>query len=177
VRGRLVEFVAAYQKDGRAALGRYLDKPEARSVEEATSLLLDQIQARVLKETVGAFLAGYPTSRVAGVRDRLHWNVRDFGYRPVTSIVHTVAFDPDAGVPASWIAAETVYSSHYFDARLQLIVLYADAADPKRTYALYGDRMLFDDEVGGVRRRMLRSGVVKDVRKQLNALAATYAGR
>jgi hypothetical protein len=49
----------------------------------------------------------------------------------------------------------------------QLLGLYADTGNRERTYALYGDRLLFDDEVGSVQRRMLRSSVVADVRKRL----------
>ena len=139
LRGRIVEFVAAYQKEGRAALGRYLDKPDARSVPEATGILLDH-----------------------------------YGYRPVTSILHTVGFDPGAGEPVGLVAAETLYSSHYFDARLQLLGFYTDTENRERTYALYGDRLLFDDEVGGIQRRMLRSSLVADVRKRLEKLGASY---
>jgi hypothetical protein len=173
VRRRMVEFVATYQKEGRAALGRYLDKPNARSVPDATGILLDQMKARVLMETVRTHLGGYP-KKVRGTRDRLHWNVRDYGYRPVTSIVHTVEFDPEADEPASIIAAETLYSSHYFYARLQLFVLYTDSERPDRTYALYGDRMLFDDTVGSVQRKIIRRGVVDDVRKRLEKVGESY---
>jgi hypothetical protein len=173
LRGRLVEFVAAYQKEGRGALGRYLDKPDARSVPEATGLLLDQMKAALLVETVRTHLRDYPKSRLPGTRDRLHWNIRNYGYRPVTSVLHTVAFDPGAGEPAELIAAETLYSSHYFDARLQLLGFYTDSENPEQTYALYGDRLLFDDEVGSMQRRILRSSVVADVRKRLQKAGET----
>lgn len=170
VRRRIVEFVVAYQKDGRAAFGTYLDKPDARTLPEATGMLLDQMKVGPLVETVRTHLRGYPKTRLPGARDRLHWNVRDQGYRPVTSIVHTVAFDPGAGEPAELIAAETLYSSHYFYARLQLLGLYTDTANPEQAYAIYGDRLLFDGELGNIQRRMLRSGVVDDVRKRLEKL-------
>jgi hypothetical protein len=125
-------------------------------------------------ETVRTHLRDYPKARLPGARDRLHWNVRDYGYRPVTSIVHTVAFAPGAGEPAGLIAAETLYSSHYFDARLQLLGLYADTESRERTYALYGDRLLFDDEVGSMQRRILRSSVVTDVRNRLEKVGESY---
>jgi hypothetical protein len=169
---RMVEAVAAYQKEGRAALGRYVDKPGALSVTEATGMLLDQMKAKPVVEKVRTHLAGYPASRLPGARDRMHWNVRDHGYRPVTSIVHTVVFDPGAGEPARLLAAETLYSSHYFYARLQLLGLYADAADPNRSYALYSDRLYFDGEVGRIQRSLLRSSVVADLQKQLQKLGA-----
>jgi hypothetical protein len=173
MRSRMVEFATTYQKEGRAALGRYFDKPDARSVPEATGILLDQMKARVLLETVRTHLRDYP-KKIAGTRDRLHWNVRDYGYRPVTSIVHTVSFDPEAGEPARIIAAETLYSSHYFYARLQLFGLYTDTENPDQTWALYGDRLLFDDTVGTLQRRMVRSSVVDDVRTRLADVAARH---
>ena len=174
VRRRMVAFVTDYQKEGRAALGRYLDKPAARSVPEATDLLLDQIKGRIFAETVRSHFRDYPKSRLRGARDRIYWNVRDYGYRPVTSIVHTVALEPGGSEPAELVAAETLYSSHYFDARLQLLALYTDTADQKQTYALYVDRLLFDGEVGSIQRRMLRSGVVDDLRKRLGGLGQRY---
>jgi hypothetical protein len=174
VRRRMVEFVAAYEKQGRAAFGQYLDKPAARSLPEATGMLLDQLKAGPIVEKLSAYLRGYPKATLPGARNRLHWNVRDYGYRPVTSIVHTVAFDPGAGGPARLIAAETLYSSHYFDARLQLLGLFGDTANGNQTYAVYGDRLLFDDKLGSVQRRLLRSSVVDDVRKRLAKVGKSY---
>ena len=174
VRRRMVDFVAAYQKEGRAALGRYVDKPTpARSWRPPTSSW-SRCRPERCAETVRTHFGGYPKSRVRGARDRLHWNVRDYGYRPVTSVVHTVAFDPEAGEPAMLIVAETLYSSHYFYARLQLLGLYADTADPKQTYALYGDRLRFDDKVGRIQRSILRKGVVDDLQKRLSELRGKY---
>jgi len=103
--------------------------------------------------------------------------VRDYGYRPVTSIVHTALFHPEVGEPAELIAAETLYSSHYFYARLQLLGLYTDTADSEQTYWMYGDRLLFDDKVGRIQRRILRTGVVDDVRSRLTAIADEYRSR
>jgi hypothetical protein len=177
VRRRMVELMAAYRKEGRNSLGRYLDKPDGLSVTEATGMLLDQMKAKLLVDTVRAHLGGYPASRVPGARDRLHWNVRDYGYRPVTSILHTVVFEPGAGEPAALIASETLYSSHYFYARLQLLGLYADTRNSEQTYALYADRLLFDGEVGTIQRKLLRSGVVDDLRQQLGEVAASYHSR
>jgi hypothetical protein len=170
----MVEFVAAYQKQGRSALGRYVDKPDARSVPEATGILLDQITGPRLLESVRTHLAGYP-KKIRGTRDRLHWTVRDYGYRPVTSIVHTVDFDPGEGEPARIVASETLYSSHYFYARLQLFLLYADTQSPNVTYALYADRMLFDEAVGTLKRKVVRKGVVDDLKKRLTQVAAGFA--
>lgn len=171
-RRRMVEFVQTYQSKGSAGLGRYADKPDAKTVEEAIVTLLDPIRGNALLDSIRSYFLSYPKNGAA-TKSRLHWNVRDYGYRPVTSIVHTALFDRDGGEPATVVAAKTLYSSHYFYARLQLFLLYADTANADVTYALYGDRMLFDEAVGAVKRKVVRSGVVDDVRKRLTALART----
>jgi hypothetical protein len=48
----------------------------------------------------------------------------------------------------------------------------AKYSNPKQTYALYGDRLLFDGEVGSVKRKLLRSSVVDDLRQRLGKLGA-----
>jgi hypothetical protein len=174
-RRRMLELVADYQKKGPAALGGYADKPGSKSVLDATNLILDKLTGPAL-ESVRSHYRNYP-KKIPGARDRLHWSVSDYGYRPVTSIVHTLSFDPGASEPARVLAAETLYSSHYSYARLQLFLLYADAKNPKRTYALYGDRMLFDEAVGSMKRKLLRSGIVTDVQKRLAELAGRYRSR
>ena len=78
------------------------------------------------------------------------------------------------GLSMTLIAAETLYSSHYFYARLQLLGLYTDVADPNQTYAIYGERLLFDDKVGRIKRKMLRSGIREDVRSRLTRAAEQY---
>jgi hypothetical protein len=176
VRRRMVDLVVAYQTQGRAALGRYIDKPDSRSVLKATDVLLSQLKSPMLIDTVRSHFDDYPKGPVRGTRDRILWTVRDYGYRPVTSVVHTVLFDPE-GEPARLIAAQTLYSSHYFYARLQLLALYSDTADSEQSYWMYGDLLLFDGKVGLIQRRILRSGVVDDVRTRLSAVAKEYRSR
>jgi len=148
----------------------------ARALEELGAIDWDSPDARrnVDALVVRTHLRDYPRTRFGGARDRLHWNVRSHGYRPVTSILHTVAFDPGAGEPTRLIAAETLYSSHYFYARLQLLGLYQDSEEREQSYAIYVDRLLFDDKVGSIQRRILRSHVVGDVGKRLEQVGERF---
>jgi hypothetical protein len=60
-----------------------------------------------------------------------------------------VAFDPEGGEPA----------------------------DPKQPHALYGDRLFFDDQVGSVKRKLIRSSVVDDLRQRLTKLGENHRAR
>jgi hypothetical protein len=44
----------------------------------------------------------------------------------------------------------------------------------RRAYALYVDRLLFDDTVGTLQRRIVRSGGGVDVRRRLSQVAAKH---
>jgi hypothetical protein len=170
VRARMVDLVTAYRKEGRPGLGQYVDKADSRSVADMTGKLLEQMRVPGLAQRVRTYFTEYPKSRIPGARDRLSWNVRDYGYRPVTSIVHTAEFDSAESGLARLIAAETLYSSHYFYARLQLLGLYAATGDPNQTYAVYGDRLLFDSAMSWVHRKMLQTAVVSSLRDRLAAI-------
>ncbi len=113
-------------------------------------------------------LRDYPRSAADGAEDLIIWNIRDYGYPPVTGVVHAVIYEPPGSVPM--VALKNLYSSHYFHARLQLIVLLADPDDPEQTYLGYTDRLLFEDDVGSIKRRILEAGVLRDVARRLELL-------
>jgi len=96
------------------------------------------------------------------------WTVRDYGYRPVTGVIHAVIYEPPGSLAV--VALKNLYSSHYFHARLQLIVLLADPEDPEQTYLGYSDRALFDDDIGSIKRRMLEAGILRDVGRRIELL-------
>ena len=174
VRREILELVQAYQADGRAALARHVGRPDAGSVPDVTGVPLTGMSSRKLVDSVRAFLREYPGQKGPETRSRLHWNVRPYGYRPVTSIVHTVAVEPGRGQPAVLIAAETLYASHYFDARLQLLGLYTDTENPDQTWAVYGERLLFGDELGTIQRRLLRRAVLANIEERLGRVVEEY---
>lgn len=169
-RERLLDFVRSYQKSGREALkAPYVDHEEPLSPGKGFDALLGHIQeATEVTKALRVHLRDYPRSKVDGAEDLIIWNVRDYGYPPVTGVIHTVIYEPPGGFPV--VALKNLYSSHYFHSRLQLIVLLADPEDPKQTYLGYTDRLLFDDDVGSIKRRILAAGVLKDVGRRLALL-------
>jgi hypothetical protein len=169
-RERLLDFVRSYQENGREALkARFADKKEPLSPGKGVDALAGYLQAVTeVMQTLRAHMRDYPRSAVEGAEDVIVWTVRDYGYRPVTGVIHAVIYEPPGSFPV--VALKNLYSSHYFHGRLQLIVLLVDPEDPEQTYVGYTDRLLFDDDVGGIKRRMLEAGVLKDVARRLELL-------
>jgi len=169
-RERLLDFVRGYQENGGEALKvPFVDKEEPQSPGEGFDALLSHMQdATEVATALRAHLRNYPRSTVDGADDLIIWNVRDYGYPPVTGVVHAVIYEPPGSFPP--IALKNLYSSHYFHARRQLIVLLADPANPEQTYLGYTDRLLFEEEVGSVKRRILEAGVLNDVANRLELL-------
>jgi hypothetical protein len=169
-RERLLDFVRSYQESGPEALkAPFADKEEKLSPGQGFDTLLGEIQwALEVSKALRVHLRDYPRSTLDGADDLILWNIRDYGYPPVTGVVHAVIYDPPGNIPV--VALKNLYSSHYFHARLQLIFLFADPDDPKQAYLGYTDRMLFEEEVGSIKRRILEAGVVKDVAARLKLL-------
>ena len=146
-----------------------MDKEEPLSPGKGVDALAGYLQAVTeMMQTLRVHLRDYPRSAVEGAEDVIVWTVRDYGYRPVTGVIHAVIYEPPGSFPV--VALKNLYSSHYFHGRLQLIVLLVDPEDPEQTYVGYTDRLLFDDDVGGIKRRMLEAGVLKDVARRLELL-------
>jgi hypothetical protein len=169
-RERLLDFVRSYQESGREALkAPFVDKEKPLSPSEGFDALLGDMQRAIeVSKTLRAHLRNYPRSPVIGAEDLILWNVRDYGYPPVTGVVHAVIYEPPGSVPV--VALKNLYSSHYFHARLQLIFLFANPEDPEQTYLGYSDRMLFEEDVGSIKRQILEAGVLKDVARRLELL-------
>lgn len=171
----LLAVASRYQERGNAGLIVAVDKEEPQSFAEGSEQLATQLGlSQRLIPKLRAHLSQYPSAGIPGARDRIVWTVRDYGYRPVTSMLHSVVIRPEPGPPATVIALKTLYANHYIHARQQLIGLWADADDPSATWVGYSDRMLFDDDVGSIKRRMLAAGVVSDGRERLEVLRAQY---
>jgi hypothetical protein len=169
-RERLIDFVRGYQKSGGEALkAPFVDKKEPQSpVKGFEALLIHMQEASEVARTLRAHLRNYPRSALDGADDLIIWNVRDYGYPPVTGLIHAVIYESPGSIPM--VALKNLYSSRYFHARLQLIFLIEDPDDPEQTYLGYTDRMLFEEDVGSIKQRILKAGVLKDVARRLELL-------
>lgn len=169
-RERLLDFVRSYQEGGREALKAGLvDKEDPLSPGKGIDALVGHLQtATEVMKVLRVHLRDYPRSALDGAEDVIIWTVRDYGYRPVTGVIHAVIYEPPGSLAV--VALKNLYSSHYFHGRLQLVALLVDPEDPEQTYIGYTDRLLFDDDVGGIKRRMLEAGVLKDVARRIELL-------
>ena len=175
MREGMLQFVQRYQKQGRGALFASVDKEDPLHFREGSDRLTAQMGlAEELVPALDDHMLHYPKARIEGARDRIVWSVRDYGYRPVTSVVHSIFTQPNEGNLATLIALKTLYASHYFQARQQLILLFADTDNPSVTWVGYSDRLLFDDDIGSIKRRMLQAGVVTDTQQRLDTLRKAY---
>jgi hypothetical protein len=182
-RERMVEYVTAYRAKGNAALITYTDKKKPMSL--ATGVRSLFVDAKYVTKHLAALdrhLELFPEDVAPGAEDHLHWSVADYGYRPVTDLVHSVIYEPttqNGQGPRVVIAQKHLFTSHYFLARVEFIGLFADETGegPSGTYLVYVDRSLFDDDLGGFKRSLLVRGVLKDVRERLAALRESFAGQ
>jgi hypothetical protein len=171
----MLELAQDYQERGSEALVVARDKEEPQSFAEGSARLTAQLGlSKELVPTLRDHLLHYPKAEIPGARDRILWMVRDYGYRPLTSLVHSIIHQPEQGPPAALIALKTLYANHYFHARQRLIGLWADSEDPNATWIGYSDRLLFDGDVGSIKRRMLQAGILKSGTQRLKVLRAQY---
>jgi hypothetical protein len=124
--------LAAYRKQGDRALGVYNDKPQPTRCADRVQFLLSYSQA--LRHELPAFyhyLLSYPSDRPASVQDYFYWSKVKFGLKPTLRVVQVVVAEGNtAGDPAYTIAEKQIYSSHYFQAALDLTFLVRDPAHP-----------------------------------------------
>jgi hypothetical protein len=171
----MLNLALGYEERGHAALLVSVDKPERQSFADGAEHLVAQLGlTKRLIPKLDEHLVHYPKQRLPGARDRILWTIRNYGYRPVTSIVHSIIYEPPGANPAALIVLKTLYANHYFHARQRLIGLWADDANPGATWVGYSDRLLFDDDVGSIKRRMLQAGIVKNAVDRLVVLRAQH---
>jgi hypothetical protein len=171
----MLELAQDYEERGSEALVVARDKEEPQSFAEGSERLTAQLGlSKKLVPRLRDHLLHYPKAEIPGARDRILWTVRNYGYRPVTSLVHSIIHQPEQGPPATLIALKTLYANHYFHARQRMIGLWADSEDPNATWIGYSDRLLFDGDVGSIKRRMLQAGILKNGAKRLKVLREQY---
>jgi hypothetical protein len=179
-RRQMVEYVNAYRENGWGSLAVFADKEQPMSVADGLKDLSAKAKVidRQIPELAGSAEAS-PYVAPPGSIDVIHWSVKDYGYRPVTDVIHTIVYEPpDAGPedPAVVVVDKRILSSHYFQARLVYIGLFPDERPgSKGTYLVYIDRSRFDGDITGIKRSLLVRGVLRDTRDQLTALQGRFA--
>ena len=131
-REMVLDLVRAYQAEGNAALGAYVDDDDPLLVAEQFRALLasrDELPAAVPE--LLQYLDEYPRGLPGGADEFFYWTVVDFGMKPTIRVNHVVIYPlaerSSTGI-AYAIATKQLYASHYFHTTLELRFL-ADRSD------------------------------------------------
>lgn len=146
-----VDYVAAYQSRGDAALFTYNDRAEAVSLKEQwLGILAGSPLFHQYTPELKTYLEQFPGGSLPGVRNVFYWSKEDYGFKPVINIVHGVIYAPTAQSDRTIVVQKQLYASHYLDGSLAVATL-LDTEDSGRpaTYLLYANRLRGDMLKGG----------------------------
>ena len=167
-------YLRSYLKNGNSSLMVYADKEKPLALSEGFNILLAQASYiyRYIPE-LHRYLEEFPHSAPSGVDDFLYWSVEDFGQRPTTTITHATIYKrADEANPVVTIALKQIYTSHYFQARFQLMKLVDSSMVSKEPgiYLVYIDRLLFDENLNWVSRKLISRTVTSHMKSWLAAI-------
>jgi hypothetical protein len=146
-----VDYVAAYQSRGDAALFTYDDRAEAVSLKEQwLGIIGNSPLFHQYTPELKTYLEQFPRGSLPGVRNVFYWSKENYGFKPVINIVHGVIYAPTAQSDRTIVVQKQLYASHYLDGSLALATL-LDTEDSGRpaTYLLYANRLRGDMLKGG----------------------------
>jgi hypothetical protein len=129
-----LDALLQYQQGGNAALGTYRDKNHPPAVAETFESLLSRLKALpVYLPDLNNYLLGYPSAKSTNIESEFYWEKVNFGLKPTLRIVQAIVYRGTVATdPAYAIAIKQLYSSHYFEAALDLTVCLKDSGKPDR---------------------------------------------
>jgi hypothetical protein len=129
-----LEALLQYEEGGNAALGTYRDKSHPAAVADTFESLLSRSKALpVYLPDLNNYLLEYPSAKSANIQSEFYWEKVNFGLKPTLRIVQAIVYRGTVLTePAYAIAIKQLYSSHYFEAALDLTVCLKDTANPDR---------------------------------------------
>jgi hypothetical protein len=129
-----LEALLQYEEGGNAALGTYRDKNHPAAVADTFQSLLSRSKALpVYLPDLNNYLLEYPSAKSANIQSEFYWEKVNFGLKPTLRIVQAIVYRGAVLTePAYAIAIKQLYSSHYFEAALDLTVCLKDTDNPDR---------------------------------------------
>jgi hypothetical protein len=129
-----LEALLQYEEGGNAALGTYRDKNHPAAVADSFQSLLSRSKALpVYLPDLNNYLLEYPSAKSANIQSEFYWEKVNFGLKPTLRIVQAIVYRGAVLTePAYAIAIKQLYSSHYFEAALDLTVCLKDTGNPDR---------------------------------------------
>jgi hypothetical protein len=130
-----LQFLERYLQGGNAALGVYHDKKHPTEVAEIFQSLLRRVEALPAHvPDLDRYLLDYPNVELDNAESEFFWEKVNFGLKPTLRIVQRIVYrgaGPDE--PIYGVAMKQLYSSHYFQAALDLTACVRDTDQPGRS--------------------------------------------
>jgi hypothetical protein len=129
-----LEALIEYQKGGNAALGTYRDKNHPAAMAETFDSLLSRLKALpVFIPELNNYLLHYPSADSSNIQSEFYWEKVNFGLKPTLRMVQAIVYRGTVLTqPAYAVAVKQLYSSHYFEAALDLTICVKDTGNPAR---------------------------------------------
>lgn len=167
-----LDYVAAYQSRGDAALVTYNDRSKPVSLlQQWRGIVGNSAHFQEYLPELKAYLEQYPGGSLSGARDVLYWVKENYGLKPVISIVHGVIYQPPSRADRAFVVQKQIYASHYYDGSLAVAtVLSATENGAPVTYLVYANRSrgdLLRGGFGGMKRNVAQSQARKAAQETL----------
>jgi hypothetical protein len=129
-----LDALLKYEEGGNAALGTYRDRNHPAVVAETFESLLSRSKALpVYLPDLNNYLLQYPSAKSSNIQSEFYWEKVNFGLKPTLRMVQAIVYRGTVQTkPAYAIAIKQLYSSHYFEAALDLTICRNDTSDPNR---------------------------------------------
>jgi hypothetical protein len=170
-----VDYVAAYQSRGDAALVTYNDRAQPVALaEQWRAILASSPLFFEYAPELRSYLERFPAAELPGARNVFYWAREDFGLAPVVSLVHGVVYEPPSRPNRTFVVQKQLYASHYYDGSLAIATL-IDTEDAGRpaTYLVYANRSrgdLLKGGFGGLKRNVARSQAKRAAEETLGTI-------
>jgi hypothetical protein len=175
-----LEALARYEKGGNAALGTYRDKNHPAVVAEIFESLLTKSKALpVYLPALDHYLLEYPSANSSNIQSEFYWEKVNFGLKPTLRIVQAIVYHGMRSTePTYAVAVKQLYSSHYFEAALDLTVCVKDTGKPNEP-GFYLITLKGSQQAGltGFKGGIVRKVAVDKTRSSLEKALATIKKR
>jgi hypothetical protein len=168
-----LQRLLTYQKGGNRTLGAiYNDKSQPTNVADEFKYMLSY--GKTLPKYLPDFynyILNYPVAKPANVENTFYWDNVKFGLKPTLRVVHVLTMHGTTPQePAYAIAEKQLYSSHYFEAALDLTFCIRESDKPKQP-GFYLITISGSEQAGltGFKGSIIRRAAVSRSVKSLNA--------
>lgn len=166
-----------YMQGGDTALGAYRDKKHPAVVADSFAALVERATALpVYLPELTQYLLEYPKAKSDNAQSSFYWEKVNFGLKPTFRIVQKVVYrGASTTQPAYAVAEKQLYSSHYFQAALDLTVCVKDGQRP----GFYLITLKGSKQAGltGLKGGIVRSVAVGKTRSSLERVLVTIKQR